>query len=235
MINWFNFNFKFFLFCKKDSFLKKNRHDKSLNKLGLKIPFVIILFINSAVSASLSSKCLKIFKSKKAIYSLNDKSLLQNPYSQTVFQQVYQQLPLLEESDLSQKETQKYILQLERLIQHLEKDLNQTNRRLKLLDSYLTPALKKLPNIISSIKSEPALKHESLDTQTILHLTLSTFSRHLLAYLTHSKIESLDWARLRVILESIAGFSEKQQAFSLYKIYRSVREKYSLEEYINCK
>ena len=207
------------------------------NQLGLNfyLFLFIVLFFNSFVDASLSDKCLKIFKPKNTAYSLNKDTLLQTPHSQLLFTQVYQQLSALEGAELSHKETQQYVLQLEQLIQHLEKNSNQTSARLQLLDSYLTPALQKLSDIISFIKNGSALKYESLDTQIILRLILSTFSQHLPAYLTHSKTDNLDWPRLRIILESLSSFSKEQPAFSLYKIYRSVREKYSLEEYINCK
>ncbi|MDE0092332.1 MAG: hypothetical protein OXN83_03490 [Oligoflexia bacterium] len=201
----------------------------------IKLFLVTNLFLMSSADTLLLDRCYSIFKTKNVSYSLNENSLLKNPYSQLIFEKVYQQLPLLEEAGLSKIEIKKYNLLLEQLIQKLEKGSYQQSQRLQLLNSYLTPALRNIPNIISFIKSESALKYESLDTQTILKLTLSTVSLHLQAYLTHSKTEKLDWPRLRTILESISNFSEKQPAFSLYKIYRSVREKYSLEEYINCK
>ena len=222
-------------FFKHDKLHRNNCYNKNSNKFNLKLLLFIALFFSPLANTSLSDKCLGLFKTKNTVYSLNKNTTLTNSYSQKLYKYVYQQLPTLEGEALSHKETQQYILQLEQLIQLLEKNLNQSNKRLQLLDSYLTPALKKLPNIISFIKSESALKHESLDTQTVLRLTLSTFSKHLHTYLTHSKTKSLDWSRLRVILESIASFNKQQPAFSLYKIYRSVREKYSIKEYINCK
>ena len=226
----------------KLSFYKDNSYEKNSNKFSLKIFLFTTLLFNPLANASylfsplakvsLPDKCFKLFKTKSTVYSLH--SPLQNTYSKKIFEQVYQQLHLIEGTELSQKETQIYILQLEQLIQLLEKNSEQTQKRIKLLDSNLTPALQQLPNIISFIKNESA-KHESLDTQTILRLTLSTFSLHLYTYLSKPNSKSLDWARLRVILESIASFKDGQQAFSLYKIYRSVREKYSIQEYINCK
>ncbi|MCZ0933505.1 MAG: hypothetical protein OXJ52_10210, partial [Oligoflexia bacterium] len=157
---------------------------QSSNAVSLSL-FIVLLF-SSPTDASLSNNiCLKTFKTtKNTIYSLNKGALLQNSYSQQLFTQVYQQLPLLERGELSQKEAQEYVLQLEQLIQHLEKNLSQTDKRLQLLDSYLTPALENIPNIISSIKSDSTLKYESLDTQVILRLVLSTLSQHLFAYLT---------------------------------------------------
>ena len=201
----------------------------------LKFLILTYLFFNSVSQAGLVDKCRRIFKTQNVTYSLSDSAPLKNHYSQIVFEQVYQQLSLLEGDSLSTAETQKYILQLESLIQYLETNSVQKDKRLELLDPYLSPALKKIPDIISFIKSESALKYESLDTQTILQLALSTFSRHLHAYLSHPKAESLDWPRFREILESISSFKTEKPAFSLYKIYRSVREKYSIQEYINCK
>ena len=180
-------------------------------------------------------KCHKIFKPQTIQQSLNKESPLQNSYSQLLFEKVYQQIPSLEETGLSKTEMKRYNLLLEQLIQALEKGSHQQSQRLQLLDSYLTPALKKAPEILSFIKSDTAVKYESLDKQMILKLMLSTFSQHLRSYLKHPETEKLDWARFRIILESISSFSNKQPAFSLYNIYRSVREKYFLEEYINCK
>ena len=124
---------------------------------------------------------------------------------------------------------------MENLIHELEKNSNQYNQRLQLLDPYLTPALNNMSDITSFIvKNDLSVKYESIDTQTTLKLMLSTFSQHLHAYLSHPNPKNLDWSRFRTILENIANFRKEQGAFSLYKIYRSVREKYSLEEYINC-
>lgn len=220
-------------FYKNDKSSIDSRYNKISGRLSLKLFLFTALLLNPIANASI--KCFNIFKTKKVIYSLNKDSPLTSSYSKLILKKVYQQLPLLEGIELTYKETQNYTLQLEQLIQLLEKNSNQTEKRLELLDSYLTPALKKLPKIISFVKSESALKHESLDTQTILRLTLSTLSLHLYTYLTQPKIKNLDWPRLRTILESVSNFDSKQPAFSLYKIYRSVREKYSIEEYINCK
>ena len=193
------------------------------------------LLFNPTSQAGLADKCYKIFKVKNITYSLNNSHSLKNPYSQLIFEKVYKQLDSIEGNRLSKTETQKYVLQLESLVKYLETNSAQKDKRLNLLDPYLSPALKKLPDMISFIKSESALKYESLDTQTILHLTLSTFSRHLHTYLSHPKVDNLDWPRLRKILESISSFNTEKPAFSLYKVYRSVREKYSIKEYINCK
>ena len=201
----------------------------------IKLFLFVSLYFSANAKISLLDKCHKIFKPKTVQQSLNKETSLQNPYSQLLFEKIYQQLPLLEGTGLSKTEMKKYNLLLELLIQKLEKGSYQQNQRLQLLDSYLTPALQKAEEILSFIKSDTAVKYESLDTQMILRLILSALSQHLFSYLTHPKTEKLDWARFRTILESISSFSEKQPAFSLYKIYRSVREKYSLEEYINCK
>ena len=203
--------------------------------LMIKWFLVVFLYFSASAKISVLDKCREMFKSKNVQQSLNKETALKNPYSQLLFEKVYQQIPSLEGTGLSKTEMNKYNFLLEQLIQKLEKGSYQQNQRLQLLDSYLTPALQKTSEIISFIKSDTAVKYESLDTQMVLQLILSTLSQQLLAYLTHSKTEKLDWARFRIILESISSFSAQQPAFSLYKIYRSVREKYSLEEYINCK
>ena len=226
-------------FCKSDIHSQKLKQDrykfrsKIANKIGTL--FVVILFFNPLAHTSLSNKCFRLFNKKSVTYSLEQNTSLQNPYSQLVFTQVYQQLSLLEGAEFSYEETQQFALKLEKLIQHLEKNSHQAKTRLKLLDSYLTPALENTTHIVSFIKSDSVLKYESLDTKTILQLIFATFSQHLHAYLTHPKTEDLDWPRLRAILESISSFKKTQPAFSLYKIYRSVREKYSMKEYVNCK
>ncbi|MCY4321639.1 MAG: hypothetical protein OXC37_04480 [Bdellovibrionaceae bacterium] len=150
---------------------------------------------------------------------------------------LYEYLPLLEGNYLSEKETKNYILQTEKLIQLMEENSIKTYKRFEILEPYLTPALKKTSQIIyfmQSKQNELNEKYEYLDTKTILNLILSTLSQHLYTYLTHPQSKNLDWSRLRIILESISQFNSEQPAFSLYKIYRSVREKYSLKEYINC-
>ena len=193
-------------------FKSKRRENTKPNGIINRISlfFVATLFFSpSHASLPILNKCRGFFQIKSVQYSLHHQNkTLQNSYSQLIFEQVYQQIPLLEETTLSIQEKQKYILQLEKLIQNLEKNSLQTNNRLLLLDPYLTPALKNTPDIISFIKSDSALKYESLDAKTVLQLILSTLSQHLMSYLKHPHSQQLDWPRIKLILKSISNFQK---------------------------
>jgi len=202
------------------------------------IKFLILFISYSSYSMSGTSfmdRCLSYFKSPDVKYNLSPKQGENNVYSKNLYFFVYRQLHHLEQKELSVKEAQNYVSQLENLIELINSPTLKNQQNLKLIKEELLLATKAFPKIVSFVKSEKILDYPDLDKNLILKLVLSTFSKHIKAYLTHPQVQQLDWARLNVILQSISEFGEKANAFSFYKIKRAVRQKYDLKEYINCK
>ena len=206
------------------------------------IKCVIALFFIGFCFCALSSshflsKCHWLFRSDDSVkYNLSENASWTNSYAQEVFSFVYQQIPLLEGQVLSHTEVKNYMSYFEKLIDQLESSSDSSVRsRLELMNSHLSGAVKAFPMIVSFINGGRASEYESLDANTVVKLVLSTFSQHTMAYLTHPKVERLDWPRMNLILKSISDFKDKTDVFSLYKIKRAVLQKYSLNEYVNCK
>ena len=206
------------------------------------IKHVIALFFIGFSFCALSSshflsKCHLLFRSDDSVkYNLSENASWTNSYAQEFFSFVYQQFPLLEGQALSLMEIKIYVSYFEKLIRQLESSSNSSvQSRLELMNSHLSGAVKAFPVIVSFVNGGRASEYESLDANTIVKLALSTFSQHIMAYLTHPKAERLDWPRMNLILKSISDFKDKPGVFSLYKIKRAIQGKYSLNEYINCK
>lgn len=202
--------------------------------------YLIVLFFIGLVFYSegqpgFLSKCYTFFRSDPVEYSFSGNTKWSNPYAQELFSSVYQQLPALEGKVLSPSETKKYILYFEKLMNHMESSADSDiKHRLDFMNSRWSDAVKTFPLIVSFVNNGQASEYESLDTKTVIELMLSTFSRHTIAYLTHPQIDRLDWERMGKILKSISDFKGKMDIFSLYKIQRAIRQKYSVKEYLNC-
>ncbi len=208
--------------------------------------FIIFVFYSSA-SSSLLEKCKTVFRSDPVKYNLFLKDKWTSAYSKELFSSVYKEMPLLK-GILSDTEMNFYVSVLEEAITYFEKETlkqiefphqSDLKTRMKLMDSdsmnpKLFNAMKSFPEIVRFLKSGKAKDYEALDTEVILKIILSTFSQHMVTYLTHS-LKELDWTRLNLIIKSISDFKDQPNAFSLYKIQRVVKEKYSIKEYINCK
>lgn len=201
------------------------------------IKISIFLIFTSFISHSLGllDRCRGLFQPEVIEYNLSKDVKQDNPYTAEVFSFVYQKLPTLAESGLSNREITNYVSQFEGLIDLMNSSSPDMNSRLELMNSHLSSALKAFPEILSFIQSGKASSYPSLDTNTILKLVLSTLGQHTRTYLAHHHANELDWSRLSLILKSIADFKTKPNAFSLYKIKRAVEQKYSVREYISCK
>ena len=193
------------------------------------------------VSTNTLNRCINIFKqapSEPIVFSKQ-----KNPYSKALDVSVYQQISLLE-GVLSKKELQYYTASLVKTIQQFENGSHKLSdaafqTRINLMNSnlksrQLLTAIRTFPKMVQFAQSKEAHRYEFLDTNRILKLVLSTFSQHILSYLTHP-VNKLDWARFNYIVNSIAEFNRSPDIFSLYKIQRAIKEKYSLREYLNCK
>ena len=197
--------------------------------------FFMSLIFYSEGQPSFLSRCYNSFRSTPVQYSLSENTNWSNPYAKELFSSVYQQLSTLEGKVLSPSEMKNYIFHLEKLMNHMESSSDSDiKNRLAFMNSHFSDAIKAFPIIVSFIKSSKASEYESLDTDTIIKLILATFSWHTMAYLTHPQVERLDWARMNKILKSISDFKDKRNVFSLYKIQRAVRQKYSIREYLHC-
>ena len=206
-----------------------------IKSIAFIIPFV---FCSFSANPSLSDKCSKLFESQssrsRSEIQLSQNKAGENLYAHEVFFSVYKNLVSLK-GVLPPAEIQSYVSQLEKVMDLFENHSSHMKPRLKVLeDSQFLESLKSFPKMIEFIKSDKVKNYESLDTQNIIKLVLSTFSQHTLTYLTHSK-DKLDWSRFQVIIKSISDFNNEPSVFTLYKIQRAVKEKYSIKEYINCK
>ena len=190
----------------------------------------LILFIFSfcVYSSNLSDTCKSLFLDN------NNKSKEQNvktSYGYELSTNVYEVIPRAEV--LSLKEKQKYAVELKRTIEYINSGHIQT-ARLQLLEPALLKSVKAFPKIIDFINENQ--KHSHLNIKQSLEIILSSLTQHTIAYLSHPKTEKdLDFPRFYKILSAIGEFDDKPSAFFLYKIVRSVTEKYSIYEYLNCK
>ena len=202
----------------------------------MKLLTVLLLMGFSCQGQAVLDKCFKSFRSGPVKYNLSESTDLKSPYSRELFSFVYRNIPFLEDTVLSPKDTNLFVSHLEKLIEHIESspDLN-VKSRLDLMNSRWSDAVEAFPLIVSFINSGNTNGYVSLNTKTIVKLILSALGHHTMAYLTHSKEGKLDWARMSLILRSISEFKNTPSVFSLYKIKRAVEEKYSVNEYINCK
>lgn len=138
---------------------------------------------------------------------------------------------------LSNKEKQKFLKELDQTISYLEsKGLsveagNRRSARLKVLEPLLFKSLEAAPSIHRFLKESES---PYLNKKQALEIILITLTKYVRVYLNHPAKEfDIDFKRFEKILSNIAEFNGG--AFSVYKIIRSVREKYSLYEYLNCK
>jgi len=197
---------------------------------------ILLLFLgvfSYSFIANASLECQKLFKPQNIEYKLSTKSVFTNPYAQDLFSSVYMSLSFLK-TELSDSELKFYINFIEQTINLLENSSDHLGHSMHLMERFdLSKAIKAFPDIIHFLKSDQVSKHEFLDKQTILKLIVATFSQHLWTYFTHPS-NKLDWARFERIIKSIAHFESQPNVFSLYKIQRVIKEKYSLKEYISC-
>ena len=196
--------------------------------------FIYFVFCHS-VHSNIIDRCSRYFRSDPIKYNLSKNTKWNNSYAQELFSSVYQQISQLEKKEFSDKEIKNYTSQLERLINfiHTSSSSDVTNR-LDRMGSHLSSAIKAFPEIVSFVQSDKFLSYP-LNANQILQLILSTFSQHIEAYLKHPHPDQLDWPRIQTILEQISFFKDQPNIFSLYKITRAIRQKYSVREYINCK
>ena len=190
------------------------------------ILFFIVL--PSSVFSNPIQKCLSVF-TKSMEYKLLSSAEFKSDYSKELFSGLYKQIE--HSSSLTKKEKQRFILETEKTIRFIESHSN--NRRLKVLSPQLLSALSAFPEIFEF--TEKGLSPSSyLDTKTAFKVSLASLTYYIRAYLSHES-QNLDWGRLNTILSSIAQFKEEPNSVSIYKILRAVREKHSLNEYINCR
>jgi len=206
----------------------------------MKYVLIMLMFISISDFASakgLINRCWSFFHSDPINYKLSRDTKWNNDYAKDLFFHVYQTLPLLENKNLSKKEIKTYIQELESTINIINSSSfnGVMGNFLELVNSRLSVAINAFPDIVAFIQKGGATSYPALETNVILKLILTTFSRHIKVYLTSHHPENLDWLRFNTILTSISEFKQKPNVFSLYKIKRAVREKYSLEQYINCK
>ena len=199
--------------------------------------FSFCLFLPVFASEGFLKKCYNNFRgnSDHVKYSFSEQVEWKHPYAKELFSSVYQQLPLLEKEGWSSEEIQPFVSSMEDFLHYIENSSDRTvESRLKLMNSRLSSAIQAVPAIFSFVNRGRASRYESLDVKGVLKLILATLSYHTMAYLKHPHVNKLDWGRMSVILKSISDFKMKPNAFSLYNIQITVREKYSLEEYVNC-
>ena len=70
--------------------------------------------------------------------------------------------------------------------------------------------------------------------QPIAEAVFSAFGKYVPAALKSEDYEENDWERINFILKSIAEFNINDAEFSLFKIKRAIRRRYSFREFILC-
>ncbi len=201
--------------------------------------FIALFCMGLALSyrgeSTLSKKCHTLFQTGEQ-YDLPKSSKWNHPYSAQVFSSVLHQLEFLEGKALSKKEIANYKKGFESSINQIESFFRgSSTAQWDFIGAHWLSAVEAFPKIVSFINSNKSSEYESLDTKTIIKIILATFSQHTVTYLTHPEAEKLDWPRFLLILKSISYFKDNSNGFSLYKIKRAVRGKYSVNEYIHCK
>ena len=178
--------------------------------------------------------CVNMFSNSKSLeYKISLNTEFKHPYSKQLFLNLYTQIesmPLLYKKEKQDKKLkQEFILKTEEIINFIESHPH--NPKLKALTPKLLQATEALPAIFNFVENQQT---SFLDTKTALKVVVVALTRYTGTYLKQ-EVNHLDWARLDKILSSIADFNTQPTAFSLYKILRSVREKHSLWEFINCR
>ena len=138
---------------------------------------------------------------------------------------------------LSDKEKKVFFKELEQTIAYIEnKDLAQADKskrgaRLKVLEPLLMRSVQAVPSITSFLENELS---PYLNKKQALKIVFITLTKYVKIYLSHPDKESdIDFKRFEKIISTIEKFNGS--SFSIYKIIRTVREKHSLYEYLNCK
>lgn len=96
---------------------------------------------------------------------------------------------------------------------------------------FLERAAEKIPEIMEFVKEAP--EEEAPHLQQITLTVLATFSKHLPEALTMGS--EADWGQISLTLKNIAEFDKDKPRWSLYKIKRSIKKRYDLEEYLKCR
>ena len=200
---------------------------------ALMIKFLFIFFSFFAISKP-DDRCLKQFNDVKPENPI-ELSRLENPYSLKLNSTLH--TAISNTKFLSPKEKKAFFKELKQTISYIEsKDLGHTHRekrnaRLKALESMILQAVKTSPIILSFLEQTSLPYINKKQVAEIIFITLTKYVR---VHLSHPKEEAnIDFKRFEKIISSIAHFN--WNAFSIYKIIRAVREKYSLHEYLNCK
>ena len=196
--------------------------------------FLLFIFFSFFAYSHSHDKCLKTVESLnkegdlgleplKNSYSLKLQSVLKEEITKT--------------KTLSDKEKKVFFKELEQTIAYIEnKDLSQADKnnreaRLKVLEPLLMKSVQMAPSIISFLENESS---PYLNKNQALSVIFITLTKYVKIYLSHPDKESdIDFKRFEKIISTIEKFNGS--SFSIYKIIRTVREKHSLYEYLNCK
>jgi len=186
----------------------------------------LLFFILFSFFAHTDDKCLKTFD-----------TLNENPHQEDSLKLTGLIEGLREQLDqtqlLSQREKKAFLKEIEFALDYLKTENPGPNHkaRLEVLEPSIRKAFEVFPSIVSFLEAKPPVH---LDKKQVLKVIVMTLTKYVRVYLSHpDDTLNIDFARFTKTLSSIAEFNDN--AFSLYRVIRSVREKYSLHEYLNCK
>ena len=195
----------------------------------IKIGF--FLFLVFLQEAGAHSTCGKVFVSHKKIYLKNEPK---NPLTINLLEGYKM---LREPFKIGKK---KQWRELEKglandFIEFLEKTpTEQEQKRLQFLSvRFMETGITKIPEImefVSELSEEKAVLF-----QPVAEAVFAVFGKYVPAALKSKDYEKNDWERINFILKSIAEFNRNDAEFSLFKIKRAIKGRYSFREFILCR